>query len=71
MYIMKKLRILSLARYQGLGQIASHGFVSPQWTPGHLILFSDDLFGFLWLELMSFSTYSRADELSVYNVGSI
>ncbi|KAL9975644.1 hypothetical protein ACROYT_G012827 [Oculina patagonica] len=51
-----------LARYHGRGQIASHGFVSPQWTPGHFVLFNDDLFGFLWLELMAFSVYSRATE---------
>lgn len=31
-------------------------------TPGHFVLFNDDLFGFLWLELMAFSVYSRATE---------
>lgn len=50
------------ARYHGRGQIASHGFMSPQWTPGHFVLFNDNLFGFRWLELMSFSVYSRATE---------
>lgn len=50
------------ARYHGVGQIASHGFLSPQMTPGHFVLFNDDLFGFLWLELMAFSVYSRATE---------
>lgn len=51
-----------LARYHGKGQIASHGFVSPQWTPGHFVLFNDDMFGFLWRELMAFSVYSRTTE---------
>lgn len=51
-----------LARYHGRGQIASHGFLSPQWTPGHFVLFNDNLFGFRWLELMAFSVYSRATE---------
>lgn len=50
------------ARYHGKGQIASHGFVSPQWTPGHFVLFNDDMFGFLWLELLAFSVYSRTTE---------
>ncbi|XP_067055590.1 F-box only protein 31-like [Acropora muricata] len=50
------------ARYHGAGQIASHGFVSPQMTPGHFVLFNDDLFGFLWNDLMAFSVYSRANE---------
>lgn len=50
------------ARYHGVGQIASHGFVSPQWTAAHFVLFNEDLFGFLWIELMAFSVYSRATE---------
>nr|XP_058969121.1 F-box only protein 31-like [Pocillopora verrucosa] len=51
-----------LARYHGKGRIASHGFVSPQWTRGHFVLFNDDMFGFLWIELMAFSVYSRTTE---------
>ncbi|KAM7445382.1 F-box only protein 31 [Porites harrisoni] len=50
------------ARFHSVGQIASHGFVSPQWTPAHFVLFNDDLFGFLWIELMAFSVYSRVTE---------
>ena len=53
---------LFVSRYHGRGQIASHGFMSPQWTPGHFVLFNDNMFGFRWLELMAFSVYSRATE---------
>ncbi|XP_053557118.1 F-box only protein 31 isoform X2 [Bombina bombina] len=43
----------------GTGLIAGHGFSSPERTPGLFILFDDDHFGFIWLELKSFSLYSR------------
>ncbi|KAG7267586.1 hypothetical protein CRUP_006006 [Coryphaenoides rupestris] len=48
----------------GTGQIAGHGFTSPERTPGLFVLFDADRFGFVWLELKSFSMYSRlADRL--------
>ncbi|XP_037734109.1 F-box only protein 31 isoform X4 [Chelonia mydas] len=45
--------------FYGTGLIAGHGFTSPERTPGIFILFDDDRFGFIWLELKSFSLYSR------------
>ncbi|KAM9607054.1 F-box only protein 31 isoform 2-T2 [Trichechus inunguis] len=45
--------------FYGTGLIAGHGFTSPERTPGVFILFDDDRFGFIWLELKSFSLYSR------------
>lgn len=45
--------------YYGTGLIAGHGFSSPERTPGLFILFDDNRFGFIWLELKSFSLYSR------------
>ncbi|XP_075045423.1 F-box only protein 31 isoform X2 [Mixophyes fleayi] len=45
--------------FYGTGLIAGHGFSSPERTPGLFILFDDDRFGFIWLELKSFSLYSR------------
>ncbi|KAM4614181.1 F-box only protein 31 isoform 2-T2 [Discoglossus pictus] len=48
--------------YYGTGLIAGHGFSSPERTPGLFILFDDDHFGFIWLELKSFSLYSRMKE---------
>lgn len=45
--------------YYGTGLIAGHGFTSPERTPGVFVLFDDDRFGFIWLELKSFSLYSR------------
>ncbi|XP_029781318.1 F-box only protein 31 [Suricata suricatta] len=45
--------------FYGTGLIAGHGFTSPERTPGLFILFDDDRFGFIWLELKSFSLYSR------------
>ncbi|KYO34576.1 F-box only protein 31 isoform B [Alligator mississippiensis] len=45
--------------FYGTGLIAGHGFTSPERTPGAFVLFDDDRFGFIWLELKSFSLYSR------------
>ncbi|KAM6937729.1 F-box only protein 31 isoform 2-T2 [Xenentodon cancila] len=45
--------------YYGTGLIAGHGFTSPERTPGLFVLFDEDRFGFIWLELKSFSLYSR------------
>ncbi|XP_061333345.1 F-box only protein 31 isoform X2 [Pezoporus flaviventris] len=45
--------------YYGTGLIAGHGFTSPERTPGVFVLFDDDRFGFIWLDLKSFSLYSR------------
>ncbi|XP_077309475.1 F-box only protein 31-like isoform X1 [Lithobates pipiens] len=45
--------------FYGTGLIAGHGFSSPERTPGLFILFDDNRFGFIWLELKSFSLYSR------------
>ncbi|XP_037371657.1 F-box only protein 31 [Talpa occidentalis] len=47
------------ACFYGTGLIAGHGFTSPERTPGVFILFDEDRFGFIWLELKSFSLYSR------------
>ncbi|XP_063052570.1 F-box only protein 31 isoform X2 [Engraulis encrasicolus] len=45
--------------FYGTGLIAGHGFTSPERTPGLFVLFDDNRFGFIWLELKSFSLYSR------------
>ncbi|KAM9302271.1 F-box only protein 31 [Gastrophryne carolinensis] len=45
--------------YYGTGLIAGHNFSSPERTPGLFVLFDDNRFGFIWLELKSFSLYSR------------
>uniref|UniRef100_A0A674J1Z8 F-box protein 31 n=2 Tax=Terrapene triunguis TaxID=2587831 RepID=A0A674J1Z8_9SAUR len=45
--------------FYGTGLVAGHGFTSPERTPGIFILFDDDRFGFIWLELKSFRFYSR------------
>ncbi|KAK5867623.1 hypothetical protein PBY51_012094 [Eleginops maclovinus] len=45
--------------FYGTGLIAGHGFTSPERTPGLFVLFDADRFGFIWLELKSFSLYSR------------
>lgn len=50
---------LSPCSFYGTGLIAGHGFTSPERTPGVFVLFDDDRFGFIWLELKSFSLYSR------------
>ncbi|XP_068169815.1 F-box only protein 31 [Antennarius striatus] len=45
--------------FYGTGLIAGHGFTSPERTPGLFVLFDQDHFGFIWLDLKSFSLYSR------------
>ncbi|XP_008292135.1 F-box only protein 31 isoform X2 [Stegastes partitus] len=45
--------------FYGTGLIAGHGFTSPERTPGLFVLFDEDRFGFIWLDLKSFSLYSR------------
>ncbi|XP_070574546.1 F-box only protein 31-like isoform X2 [Ptychodera flava] len=47
------------ARYAGTGQLAAHGFQNSSSSPGHLIIFDEELFGFLWLELRTLSVFSR------------
>lgn len=51
--------LFRLSSFYGTGLIAGHGFTSPERTPGVFVLFDEDRFGFLWLELKSFSLYSR------------
>lgn len=53
------LLFLCPCSFYGTGLIAGHGFTSPERTPGVFVLFDDDRFGFIWLELKSFSLYSR------------
>ncbi|XP_072169510.1 F-box only protein 31-like [Diadema setosum] len=49
-------------RYFGTGLIAMPGFRDATRTPAHFIVFSEDILGFLWLELRSLSIYSRVTE---------
>ncbi|XP_067905056.1 F-box only protein 31-A isoform X3 [Heterodontus francisci] len=48
--------------FYGTGLIAGHGFTSPERTPGLFILFDEQCFGFIWLDLKSFSLYSRIED---------
>lgn len=52
--------------FYGTGLIAGHGFTSPERTPGLFVLFDQDRFGFIWLELKSFSLYSRLTDHLAY-----
>ncbi|KAL7824464.1 hypothetical protein AOLI_G00184360 [Acnodon oligacanthus] len=49
--------------FYGTGLIAGHGFTSPERTPGLFVLFDDDRFGFIWLELKSFSLQAPLPQL--------
>ncbi|XP_033754683.1 F-box only protein 31-A-like [Pecten maximus] len=49
-------------RFHGQGRIAGHGYHNPSLTPGHFIVFDNDTLGFMWMELLSFSMYSRVTE---------
>ncbi|CAK6435100.1 unnamed protein product [Pipistrellus nathusii] len=46
--------------FYGVGIVANYGFANPQRLPGIFILFDEDHFGFIWLELKYFSLYCRA-----------
>jgi len=50
------------SRFHGFGQIAGDGFTRPKFIPGHWIIFNQDLFGFLWLDLHSLSVFHRVNE---------
>ncbi|OWF37959.1 F-box only protein 31-like [Mizuhopecten yessoensis] len=50
-------------RFHGKGRIAGHGYHNPSLTPGHFVVFDDDTLGFMWMELLSFSMYSRVTEM--------
>ncbi|XP_060693518.1 F-box only protein 31 isoform X2 [Hemiscyllium ocellatum] len=50
------------ACFYGTGLIAGHGFTSPERTPGLFVLFDEQCFGFIWLDLKSFSLYSRIED---------
>lgn len=49
-------------RFHSLGQIAGHGFHHPQLIPGQWVVFDEDTFGHIWMELRSFSIFSRVKE---------
>ncbi|XP_076063236.1 F-box only protein 31-like [Oratosquilla oratoria] len=51
------------ARYFGCGQIAEIGFRNPNFTPVHLIIFSNDLIGVLWLKYNDINMYERIDRV--------
>ncbi|KAB1260848.1 F-box only protein 31 [Camelus dromedarius] len=57
--VFSRLPMCRLTAFYGTGLIAGHGFTSPERTPGVFVLFDEDRFGFIWLELKSFSLYSR------------
>jgi len=43
-------------------QIARHGFVNPEFIPGNLVLFSDDLFAIHFIDLHTMNIYRRVTE---------
>ncbi|XP_071786201.1 F-box only protein 31-like [Asterias amurensis] len=49
-------------RYYGTGLIAMHGFRNSSRTPCHFILFHENVFALLWLELHSISIFHRVCE---------
>jgi len=50
------------ARFHAEGQIAGHGYTTPSYTKSHMIIFDENTFGHIWLELKSFSLFSRVME---------
>nr|XP_045605623.1 F-box only protein 31-like [Procambarus clarkii]XP_045605624.1 F-box only protein 31-like [Procambarus clarkii]XP_045605625.1 F-box only protein 31-like [Procambarus clarkii]XP_045605626.1 F-box only protein 31-like [Procambarus clarkii]XP_045605628.1 F-box only protein 31-like [Procambarus clarkii]XP_045605629.1 F-box only protein 31-like [Procambarus clarkii] len=56
------------ARFHGFGQIAFIWFQRPSFTPVQVIVFNNDLLGVIWLELNSFSLYSRIKKTFTTNI---
>lgn len=49
-------------RFHGQGRIAGHGYHDPSLTPGHFMVFDNNTFGFIWMDLYSLSLFSRVEE---------
>ena len=62
-YVPTHFLSLPLYRYFGTGLIAMHGFRNSSRTPCHLVVFSEEVFALLWLELHSISWFHRVGEL--------
>lgn len=58
----------SKARYHGFGQIANVWFQRHKFTPVQVVVFDNDLLGVMWLELQSFSLYSRIKKKFTSNI---
>ncbi|KAG1649944.1 F-box only protein 31 [Nymphon striatum] len=50
------------ARFRSSGQVAGIGYLNPSFTDGHWIIFNEDLFGYLWLELLLLSAFERVED---------
>ncbi|XP_061196272.1 F-box only protein 31-like [Saccostrea echinata] len=46
-------------RCNALGQIAADGYVNPSFSKAQFVVFDENTFGMIWLELLSFSIYAR------------
>ncbi|XP_033119610.1 F-box only protein 31-like [Anneissia japonica] len=51
-----------IGRYFATGLIAMDGFKNPSRTPSHFIVFNENMFAMLWIELHSISLYCRVEE---------
>ncbi|XP_071957796.1 F-box only protein 31-like [Antedon mediterranea] len=51
-----------IGRYFATGLIAMDGFKHPSRTPSHFIVFNENMFAMLWIELHSISLYCRVEE---------
>ena len=49
-------------RFIGEGQIAQNNFENPSMIPAHIVIFDENNFGVLFLELRSMSLFSRVEE---------
>ncbi|GAB6019997.1 F-box only protein 31 [Chamberlinius hualienensis] len=52
------------ARFSGYAQIAGHGYTNPSYSPGQWIVFNENLFAFMFLDLSYISMYHRVEEIS-------
>ncbi|KAL4234698.1 F-box only protein 31 [Mactra antiquata] len=51
-----------IARFHALGTVSPMGYTRPTKIPTHFIVFNENLFGVIWLQLYSFSVFSRVTE---------
>ncbi|XP_056000497.1 F-box only protein 31-like [Ostrea edulis] len=54
-------------RCNAKGQISATGYTNPSFSRGHFVVFDENRFGMVWIELHSFSIYARVEDKDINN----